>query len=319
MPVQNRYIGREKELEQYNESVPEKRIGAILILGKSASGKSHFSEYLASQQKSKHIFRIDTTGKRGSVLDLKRAIADGTNQTGDIDQCIAKLPRHSTIICGDIEVWWNRSLEVDALCTLIDLVEKFSKNHCFILNGNLHALEALSMQRPIDRAIATTIVLSPLSKEDVKDIIIERHKVGGLDIAYKNEENEINSKKFNRLITRLYNDSQGNIGLSLQFWLSNISNYADNKIFMTESNPNELLKVTNSRWKWVIYHFIINNHLSNKKILALFGDDAEEIMHVIVELVKSKIVDKIGPNTYALNSTVKPNVERWLEYQDILN
>ncbi|MEZ4883816.1 MAG: hypothetical protein R3E32_03680 [Chitinophagales bacterium] len=133
LPVQQNYLGRERELTQYKNANMEGRNSVVLIVGKSLVGKSHFSEYLASERLSKNVFRIPAHGKQGTVKELQESICAATNQTGSLEQCLAKLPAKSTLVFSDIEVWWNRFLEEDALTILIGLIDQFSKKHHFIL------------------------------------------------------------------------------------------------------------------------------------------------------------------------------------------
>ena len=319
LPVQQQYIGRSRELDQLGQALREERKGAILIAGKSSSGKTHFSEHIADTKFKGKIFRIDAGAKQGTVKELQRAIASATGKTGEIEQCFSSLPKHSIILFNDIEVWWDRSTEEDALIILIKAIEKFHQKHQFILNINLHAMEALSKQRPLKKVVTTTIVLPPVSKEALERIILERHKIGGLDLVFKGEENRLEGKNFNHLIHKIHAESQGNIGLGLQLWLKQIDAFSDNKIYMEVQPRLEMLKVREAHWKWLLYQFLINKNLSKSKLNEMFGDNAAEMHPFLQELLKAEILNEVGKNTYTLNKVVKPNIENWLTSHNLLN
>ena len=202
---------------------------------------------------------------------------------------------------------------------LIKAIEKFHQKHQFILNINLHAMEALSKQRPLKKVVTTTIVLPPVSKEALERIILERHKIGGLDLVFKGEENRLEGKNFNHLIHKIHAESQGNIGLGLQLWLKQIDAFSDNKIYMEVQPRLEMLKVREAHWKWLLYQFLINKNLSKSKLNEMFGDNAAEMHPFLQELLKAEILNEVGKNTYTLNKVVKPNIENWLTSHNLLN
>lgn len=319
LPVHHEYIGRDRALDQVESAIKEGRRGAILIVGKSSTGKTHFSDFIAHTKFSGKVYTIDVVGKQGTIRELHREMAAVTGKPGEMEQCLSALPRHSTIVLNDIEVWWNRNLEKDALGTLTEIIEKFSHKHQFILNTNLYAMEALSKQGLLQKIVTTTIMLSPVSKEALKAIILERHKVGGLDLVIQGEENRMEGKYFNQLINKIYAESDGNIGLGLQIWLKQSQNVTDRKIYMKEQPKLEMLKVNEDFWKLILYQVLINKNLSRAKLAALFGEDLLEETVYIQELLKAGILEEIRKNTFTLSNIVKPNVEAWLTNCNVLD
>ncbi len=318
LPVHQQYLGRSRELEQLDKVLKEGRKGAILIAGKSASGKTHFSDFIADTRFEGKIYKIDSIGKQGTVKALQRAVASATGRTGELEQCFSGLTQHAIFLFNDIEVWWDRRLEKDALSVLIEMIEKFHQKHHFILNINLHALEALSRQRPIQKVLATTIVLSPVSKEALREIILERHKVGGLDLVFEGEENRLEGKTFNRLIHKIHTESNGNIGLGLQIWLRQIKEFSENRITLEMRPALKTLKASESHWKWLLYLFLMNKNLTKTKLETLFGEDMPEVTPYLRELLQAEILDEVEKGTYTIHSAVKPNIENWLSHNNIL-
>ncbi|MEZ4883814.1 MAG: hypothetical protein R3E32_03670 [Chitinophagales bacterium] len=186
------------------------------------------------------------------------------------------------------------------------------------MNINLYAMEAVRNQRSLQRVVTNTIVLSPINKEAMKNIILERHRLAGTHIVYKNEENNIEGNHFNRLMNRMYAESEGNIGLSLQIWLRNIREYSDNKVYVEDVSALQSLKIKDEHWKWLLYQFILNHHLTKERIAAMFGEETTRIHEVMQEMLKAKILEKIGLNTYVIYRAVKPNVENWLIEEGVL-
>ena len=199
------------------------------------------------------------------------------------------------------------------------MVKKFHQKHQFILNVNLHAMEALSKQTLFKKVSLSTIVLSPINKEALRSVILERHKIGGLDMVLRSEENRIDGKHFNHLMNKIFLESNGNIGLGLQIWLRHISTFLNDKIYLEEQPILETLKVNEAYWKWILYQFLLNKNLSIPKLKALFGENSPEIVAYLPELIKAEILEEQRKNIYTLNKIVKPNIENWLKHCNILN
>jgi solute carrier family 12 sodium/potassium/chloride transporter 2 len=319
LPVQNKYLGRDRELSMIDNAIAQERNGAILIAGKSAAGKTHFSQYIANNKFKGKVFKIDSLGKQGTIKVLNHTFASATGKSGDVEQCLFSMAPDSIIIINDIEVWWDRNLEKDALSILIKMLSKFYKKHTFILNVNLHAMEALSKHRALKELITTTIVLPLVSKDAMRTIILERHRVGGLDLSFRGDDNKLEGKYFNQLMNKIHSESEGNIGLGLQIWLRQIESFTENKIYLAEHPKLETLKVSEPYWKVLLYQFLINKNLTRTKIADFFGEDETELGPFLLDLLKSGMLDEVGKNTYTLNNIVKPNVEKWLSEMNLIN
>lgn len=176
------------------------------------------------------------------------------------------MKKPAVFLFNDLEVWWDRSLKEDTLTVLIKMIEKFHRKHHFVLNVNLHAMEALSTQRPLQKVVTSTIILSPVSQEALERIILERHKIGGLDLILKGEENRLEGKPFHQLVQKIHTESSGNIGLGLQIRLRQINAFSDNKIYLNKQPVLDLLK---DHWKWLLYLFLIHKNLTKSKLKAM--------------------------------------------------
>lgn len=302
-----------------DEAIAQGRKGVILITGKSSSGKTHFSQYIAHHKFHGKIINIDSIGKQATIKVLNHTFSTATGISGDVEQCLHNLAPNSIIIINDIEVWWDRNQENDALNVLIRMLSKFKSRHTFILNVNLHAMVALSKQKPIKELITTTIVLPLVSKEAMQSIILERHRLGGLDLSFRGDENKLDSKYFSQLMNKIHSESEGNIGLGLQIWLRQIESFSENKIYLIDLPKLESLKVVNPYWKLLLYQFLINRNLTKSKIIEIFGADETEIPPTLLELKGSGMLDEIGKDNYTINHIVKPHIEKWLVDNNILN
>ncbi len=313
LPVQSEYIGRQRELRAFDAWKDEKSRGALLIAGKSGSGKTHFSRYLAQQLKTKGNELLELSGRQGTLQELKRLIHTGTNAKGSIEECLDQLPSHSVILVNDLEVWWDRTRKEDACQRLIQVVERYQKKHFFILNVNLFALSALREHRPLGRVITNTIILTPMSDDDLIQMVLERHQIGGLDLVYKGEKNPYHTLAFRRYLRQFVEKSHGNAGRTLQLWLRSIITCSNHEITIDRRADQVDLQVRRAGWKWMIYQLILSRHLTRDEIIHLFEGDTEAIHELLYELERSQVIQKEGSQGFILNPVVRPVVEYWLE------
>ena len=104
----------------------------------------------------------------------------------------------------------------------------------------------------------------------------------------------------------------------MQIWLRQINAYEDYTLYLTDKPATVTLQVSAANWKWLLYQFVIQHQLTKKKLARLFGAETQEMNEVVAALLKAKIIDPVGPDTYAINRAVLPNIENWLVQQGIL-
>lgn len=319
LPVQNRYIGRHRELQLIDKSISENRKGAILVAGKSSSGKTHFAFHIANKKFRGTTVYIDSKAKKGGVKELNQSFSYASGIAGDFEQCLIRLAPNSTIVIDDIEVWWNRKIENDALSIILKMIAKYSNKHRFILNVNVHAMESLSKCKGIKDVITSTIILPPVSKESLHEIILERHNLGGLDLSIKNEVKLTEDKFINQLTSRIHAECDGNVGVALHLWLRQIASCNENIIRLDDQLNVNILRVNDDNWKILLYQFLINKNLTAQDIENLFNSDALKVLSTLRELKKANILEDLGDKNYTINHIVKPNIEKWLVDYNILN
>ena len=319
IPVKGAYIGRKDLIDNILKRKGVDKEIAILIGGSSGSGKTHFANHLAALLSNKRVYKISACSGQATERSLNQAFAKATKIEGSNEFILKSIKKHSTFIIDDMESWWDRTLNVDPLCKILDLVKQYCKKHNFILCSNLYALEALRSQRELQQAIKLSISLAPLSKEAIREILLERHTVGGLDLELKGEYNEFGSRNFDNFISNIYSLSKGNIGLAQQIWLQQIADVNQNVISMEYVKIKNLDSIADPYWQWVLYQMLINDGLTTKIIEKLFETESDFIHSIISDLATSGLVIKKGSHDAFIKPEVQPAVEQWLTESGLLN
>jgi len=297
--------------------------GGIMVTGEPLSGKSFFLEYAARRLGTDRILRI--VPPRGGAIApraLQRAFEQATGQRGTIPQLLQALPPKTCILMEDIELWWLKTTEGDrVLVSLIDMVRRFSGRHLFFFSAGREALNHLRQHTPLDRALANTLVLSPLSKPQLRKALYSRHTTGGLQLRLSGKEREdLNRNDWRRLTNRFYRSSRGNIGAALLQWKSRIELGPEGSLQVNiDQEPVELPELEASTWYFVLMHLYLHKALSRSRFALLFKSEGEAwIEEQIDELVKSRILKQHNGDVLELKPLVRYHLRKVLKEKGLL-
>ena len=319
IPVKGKYIGRGALIENIIKRNSVEKELSILIGGSAGSGKTHFAKHLSTLFGNKHVYYIKACNGQANERSMDQAFSKACKIEGKANTILKSIKQKSVFIIDDLESWWDRTLEKDPLLSILELVKKYRKKHKFIVTSNLYAIEAFRTQRKFQQSISLSVSLAPMSKEAIKEILLERHELGGLDLELKEEYNEFNSRNFDYFMSTLYYSCKGNVGLAQQIWLQQISNVSQNVISMSQVMTKSLNHVRNAYWQWILYQMLINDGLTTNLITKLFREEADYINIMINDLAASGIVIKKGSHDAFIKAQVKPAVEQWLIESGLLN
>ena len=295
--------------------------GAILVLGDSLSGKSFFTESLVKSLKKVEKHQINPPSKQKfDTNDLHQAFQKTFNKSGTTDTIIRQLEAKSVFIFNDLEKWWFKGETGSAVINyLAKMIEKYGSNHYFILNCNVHSYHIIRKTSQLEKQIVSSIIMAPSSKVELKEIILNRHKIAGAEIWF-NEDLISDSKKTDPLFTEIHNKSKGNIGVALNRWISSIEVDTDRNLFITKIKNPIFPTIKSANWKLLLYHLLIHNRLGLgqlKKILAT--NESDWIIDTLQEMQKSGLVNSLQNHIYTLDVNAIPHIENWLKKSKIIS
>jgi len=229
------------------------------------------------------------------------------------------LKKSRVFVFNDLENWWTRSDKGnESIDYLAKLIEKVGDKHFFILNCNKHSYQILKQTTNIEKQLLSTIIMRPVSRIQLKDIILNRHKIGGAEIYYQSDLVQ-DSNKITDLINEIHSLSSGNIGVGLHLWLTSIHLSEDSELYIEKPDKDQFPNIKNPNWKLLLYQFIIHRKLSNQQLKEIFYKNNAWVKSSLNEMEKADLVLKQPNGKYRLNFRARHYIENWLQTLSILN
>jgi len=315
-------VYRQKELDAVKNAID--RIdggvsGAIMVLAESSAGKTYFVESVANTlMKGEKIYIRPPVEQSYTLNDVDSAFEDAFSSSGTAETILSQTGQKCILIIDDLENWWVKSPEgTQAIDYLSKIVERFGQKHCFILACNLFSYDIIRQLSNIDEQLLVSVVVPPVNKMELREVIMTRHKTTGVEILYK--ENPIQENlKADALFNTLYHKSKGNLGVALSMWLNSIELDEKRQLMMTETDAFVFPQIVNPKWKVLLYHLILHGGLSEVKIGKIFRNE-NWVLTGLNELLKTGLVHKQPNNVYEVSYISKRYVEEWLKERGVLN
>ncbi len=292
--------------------------GAILIKGERFSGKTFLSQYAVHKflpKHEKHIIKPPVTGSTDENY-LKKAFTDATGIKGSYKRIFDNLKQGSVIIIEDLELWWEKSENGDTVLTKIfEIIDEYSDKNLFIVNINTYSYNTIKLINNIDRYFINIIDCKPFNAEEIKDIILFRHNSSGLKISYKNKTGEkIKLSDYAKLFAKYFNYSDGNIGVSLFYWISNISKSEQNGITIKSPQIIDSSGIENLEKEIyiILLQFLLHKRMDIPKLARVCLESEKKILSQIKYLKRTGIIVEEQSNVYTINKFIYPQIKKKL-------
>ncbi|MFT5858800.1 MAG: solute carrier family 12 sodium/potassium/chloride transporter 2 [Flavobacteriaceae bacterium] len=294
--------------------------GSLMILGEAMAGKSYFIESIAaSHLKREKIYITPPEQQNFDKSDVTEAIQIALGKTGQAEFLISQLDGKKTLIFDDLEKWWIKAEDGNgAINYITELIEQFGSNHYFILGCNIHSFDIIRKTSSLSKQLLATVLVPPLSKIELKEILITRHRTAVVDLTYMNQTVSKDSKKTDALIGEISTRSHGNVGRALNIWIRSINSTEDEELRIAKPIPTHFPDVDNPKWKTVLYLLTIHGRLKQQHFERMFKDEPW-VSETLKELEKAAIISKRSASTYVVTNSARVHVENWLRGIKILN
>ncbi len=309
-------IWRNSEMKKADKAVQMFRQnigGAIMITGEYQSGKSTLAQQIALKYfKNEQLIKINREQQRIEHLhefknEFKRAF--GVNH--EIETVLQNLPERHLIFIDNLELLWSRQDSgYQLLDYLFELIAKYGNRHLFLLVSNIHSYNFLNRLHQIDRFFNAVIECEPFDTEKIKDVILLRHRSGGLSFKINNRKEENISKiRLAGFFNSIFNASGGNIGVALNVWLSGISSFKNQQIILSSASLVNLspLEYLEADMLNLLVQFVLHKRLKIDKLMTLSAMSKSELNLLLSPLERSRILIKEN-EAYMINRVVMPYV-----------
>jgi predicted HTH domain antitoxin len=162
----------------------------------------------------------------------------------------------------------------------------------------------------------------PFSAEELKNIVIQRHRAGNLRVSWKGKkEEEMRSWDFAKMFNQLFTFSRGNVGLSLQAWMAGITNIDDdNRIQINIPVRPELstLDLIHDKYLIVLVQFILHKRISAEKLTRIMRIPLNETQQILNKMKMAAVIVPFQHGVFVLNPVLHPFIRNKLVELELL-
>ncbi|MBI9035237.1 MAG: hypothetical protein JEZ03_12270 [Bacteroidales bacterium] len=320
------WVGRQKELDEFHSSLDRYNAGfkgGILVKGERGCGKTFFSQYAVNKFLPESNLYVVNPPYAGSSdpEDFKKTMQN-VFEVRQYDQAFSELPPNSVIIFDSLEQWWERrSGGYRVLNMIVDLINRFHDKYLFIVNVNIHSFEVINSVHKIESKFLHLIDLDPFNSEQIKEIIMLRHKSGNLRFElFRKKHRKMHYWDNARLFAKYFNFSKGNVGVILDAWIANIVEVDQQTIYISEPLIPETSVLDNLELEWwlLLVQFILHKRMSIKRLSKITLLDESNLVDMIVILKRSGVVVETSADIYEINRFLYPHLRNKLIEKEMI-
>lgn len=281
--------------------------GAILVRGEHYSGKSFFVNYFTNRfLTNRQVFTV-TPPVQGSIseADFLRSLQKATQRYVSADKILKNLPHGSVVVLEDMELWWEKTSQGFVVMDLIfSLLKKYNQNVLFFLNINIDAYQTINRIKKFGDHVLGIIDCGPFHAEELKNIVMQRHKAGNLKFVFrgKNEE-EMRSWDYAQLFNAYFNFTKGNVGLCLQTWMASIQQFKNQRIVIEQPRKPDLTVLDHilPGNLVILVQFVLHKRMTYRKLERVMRMPGHEVVARISQLKFASLITEVQEGVFILN------------------
>jgi amino acid transporter len=321
------WVGMEKQLNEAKAAVGRFRKGyggAILITGERNSGKSSLSRFIARDVAVANSVFVIRAPKAGSAKpeDLHAAIQTAINSNMEVDYFLDIQQRDMVFVFNDLELWWQRTTDgLEAIEELFRIIEKFGKKHLFIVNCRNWTYFFLNRFYGLEKYFLAHITCEPFDARELKEMIMIRHKAGGLKFRInKKEENAFNQYDYAQLFNRYFTLSDGNPGYAIRTWINNITDINGKTIELRKPVMPDTGSLANLSHDMmlIVLQFVLHRRFTAAKLAAVLHKTGQYASMMISDMHRFGLLEEKFPGVFALSPVLEPFLVEELKHKKLL-
>ncbi len=307
------WIERAAEEEQFDKAYNHYLSGykgGIMVLGERNSGKTAFCRHITKKYlNSKKVYHIFPP-IYGSVnpIDFVKILNEVTGFGGNALEVFDRLSNDVVMVIHDLELWWEMSeAGLETVQLILDIIKKYSTKCLFIINMNQFTYKRINTVFALEDNFVGIIFCRPFDSEDLKDLIMRRHKSSGMKIHLgKITEEQLSEIRMAGLFNKYFNFSGGNPGLSLFTWVAQIKKISNENFYIEPPEvPNmNIFENLNEDWKVVLTQLIYHKRMDINKLKNVLQIDEAEIEKIITSLLMTGLIKEKSKGLYTINRYV---------------
>lgn len=307
------WIDRKTEEEQFKKALDRyRRIrkGGILIYGNRNSGKTTLCKFLTRKHFNQDsVFHIYPP-VQGSVLpnEFEKTLQNVFGINLPINSLIDSIGFDSVLVFHDMELWWERSESgMQVINIILDLIQKHSDKLLIIANLNIYTYHFLNSLYQIDDVFLMHILCRPFDSEDLKELVMRRHRSSGKNFSFgKRRVEQVSEIKLAGIFNRIFRITGGNPGLAMITWLSMINDYNEDNLEMRSPKivDSSCLDKLDEDWMIILAQIVLHKRITLEKLEQILGQTDLDIRKNIDTMVMSGMIAERNPGVFVINNYI---------------
>lgn len=304
------WVGRKEELNIAAKSINyylNGYNGALILTGEKESGKSWLSRFIAERYFDlDNIYSIFPPNSYCTThQELEDLLSKELKINGNMEKIFQALPSQSVLIFHDLELFWTRKIGGTMLIEqILNMVEKYSNKILFIFNMNKYAYNLLNKIIHLENYLIGHIECSPFDAEELKDMLLIRHRTTGykLEINGSSEEN-ISKLNYAKYFNKFFNYSDGMPGTALRGWIRSIENISKNTISIKAPPAIDINNLNSIPTEWYPYliALILHKKLSIERFTQVTLETKEEFAKVLHTMKRTGVISEDEQGVFEIN------------------
>jgi len=329
----------EKKISTSINNFSEGKFSSTILIGEPGSGKntlinSVINKYLINHTLVRYEFKKTCSSSAEFVIILAEIL--GYRNNLKIEELILSMNDRNNkkvIILENIgRLFFKKISGFEALKTFSYIVSSTSKNILWICSIGKHPWTFVNNSFELDRIFFSKIDISELHRNDIRNIILNRHSVTGYHLFFKTDEisqlknkfikgatvEEEQKKASNQFFGKLEEFSEGNIISGMYYWLQSIKEVKDNTLIIEPTRKIQfaLLDKLEDIYLLTLSEILVHETFTDIEHSLLFDLNVEVSREILGYLAALNIlyIDQIEfmSNRYFLNKSIYKLIEKEL-------
>lgn len=292
--------------------------GLILFTGEVQSGKTFVKQNFINSI-DKKVICIDLV-QQNLANGLEPIFQKATGNYSDLETIFNELEQGTAVDISDLENFYQLDPSGSSLLEeLFGWISRYFGKLLFVVDCNVHFYNFTKKIFNIDDYILSSVLVRPLSTKAIKDVLLSRHYAGGVKFFWNDKhEDDLRPRQLNRLITKISNNVEGNVGSALFAWLGGVMSFEKNTLIMGDFEDDEIQFKMKSEWELILYQILLKKTVNEGELIQIFGSGPVNIKLEIQNLLRSKVVIKDVMGGISLNPFVSFYVVKYLRKQQVI-
>jgi hypothetical protein len=317
--------------------------GVIALVGEKGSGRTTLLNFAARRIYSKwpclkmNLKEMTLRTEKGLFMALKDIFkAENIESMDALETYINEQPSQRILIMEDLQNLFIRTVDgFDILERFLLFISRTHKRIYWIVSCSLYSWQYLDKVIQISKYFKRTIVLGQLSKADIENIILKRHRVSGYKLHFEIPQKLMSSRRFrkqtserelqahckNLLFEQLDELGAGNITVTMLFWLSAIKRIEKDTLILSplieidytvfyRFSPEELFTLS---------ALIQHDALNAEEHAEIFHQEIRQSLLLLNRMSNKGILVGNTEGSYKINPLLYRRVVEYLKIRNILH